>query len=243
MTIANRFAPTLKCSPSLAMTMARKSRSARSVAWPSIEMTSASRLLAFVLKVSPSTPSPRSQASAPSLPSTGRLALAQDRQRGLAGIGLPRDVLALHQIPDLTVVGIETGCSRRDHLVDGLGQADAVRLHALDGLHEAQGVPGLKRPDLPVVAPAHGVIDSHHGVGDLGDAGAQRTRGNGTSPSRRRLPALPSSSTSLRTRSARILDLARSPCKSERIRPHPRPCRGTRACSNRASGCPRFDFL
>jgi hypothetical protein len=53
------------------MTMPRKSVSALAVASCSILMTSASMLLALVLKVRPSTPSPRSHASAPLFLSTG----------------------------------------------------------------------------------------------------------------------------------------------------------------------------
>ena len=171
------MAPTQKCSPWLATTIARKSllRASRPRR-ASISMTSGSMLFAFVLNVRPSTPSPRSHASAPSFLSTGAPPLRSIVSVALRGSISRCDVRALGQVEDLPSSRVEARRARGAHLVDRRGQRDAVLLHAVDAVSAKPSASQVSNgPELPVVAPPHGVIDRDHAVGDLADA-ARRVR-------------------------------------------------------------------
>jgi hypothetical protein len=72
---------------------------------------------------------------------------------------------------------IERLVSGREHVGHPGGRFDAVGLHLVDDLFDAEHVPGLERPEVPVVAPAQGVVDVDDGVRDL----AETVRGVGQS--------------------------------------------------------------
>ncbi len=101
------------------------------------------------------------------------LALLEGRQDDDPGVLGELHVVLLREV---VVVGavlllrVEGGEPALEHLLDLLGHLLAELLHDLDGLLDADGVPGLEGPELVVVAPLHGVVDLHDGVRDLGDA-------------------------------------------------------------------------
>ena len=165
-------------------------------------MTSASMLFAFVLKVRPSTPSPRSHASAPSFLSTGAPPLRRIGERRLARIGLARHVRALGRSKTAPSSRVEAVAPRRAHLRRST-RAARCRPSSCGrrGLGEAERVPRLERAELPVVAPLHRVIDRDDVVGDLAGCGAPRTRATARAPSTRTRRPCPASATSFCTRS------------------------------------------
>ncbi len=99
-----------------------------------------------------------------------RAVAAELLERDVARVHLLRDVLALREVVFGAVRAVERGRPALLHLVDRRGERDALRRHLLHGLDEAERVPRLERPHLPVVAPLHRVIDRGHAVRDLADA-------------------------------------------------------------------------
>ena len=79
-------------------------------------------------------------------------------------------------------------------------------LHRVGRLDEAERVPDLERPELPVVAPLHRVIDRDDRVGDLADA-ARRVREAAVEDLAREVAGLALIGDELLHALARVLDL------------------------------------
>ncbi len=65
---------------------------------------------------------------------------------------------------------VEALVARGKHVGDPRRRFDAVRFHFFDDLLHPEDVPGLEGSEIPVVAPAQGVVDIDDGVGDLSEA-------------------------------------------------------------------------
>jgi hypothetical protein len=87
-----------------------------------------------------------------------------------AHVALARVVGALREVVHRRRRGRSSPPRGAHRLQHALGQRHAVGHHPVDGGRKPEGVPGLEGPELPVVAPAHGVIDGRHVVADLAHA-------------------------------------------------------------------------
>ncbi len=211
-TTSNRFAPTQKCSPWLATTSARKSVSAFATESSIILMTSGSMLFAFVLKVSPSTPSPRSQASAPSFLSTGALPLRSAGSvavRGSSGFAL---YAALEQVEDAPVGRVEALRARRRASCRST-RAGPRRPSSSDRRRpRSRGRPTSRRGRAPSCSPSASPHRSRRRRRRSRRCVAPSTRATARAPSTRSCPALPGVGDELAHALAYVFDLGRAPC-------------------------------